>query len=493
MTVEVLPNPVFEGSEKRLEVDFHLPTDGSAPDNGLRALARAHLDELMTLAHCCIVSSRSNAAFDAYVLSESSLFVYPAKWILKTCGTTRLLQSVPRLLELASTLGMAPSRVKFSRATYLFAEQQHFPHTSFDDEVEFLDDQFCGPIGAPGKAHVLGDPDEGLQWHKYVAGRVDGAPAPTFNLEICMTDLGEAAARQFFRTEDFVSASATTRDTGILGLKPRADIDDYVFEPCGYSMNGIDGTGLITIHITPEKGFSYASVEVSGSAADVGDADALLAAAIRIFNPGMASMALSVDRADAAPAFGALESLPTGYTCPHASVKRLECGGSVTYYNVQSDAAAAAAAAKRGGVASADSPRSLLHHVASFLSSAASGGLSGMVMDRNGYYSSHSSDMDATTSDGSGSAGTVVDSSEGDYAESESQQGVARWYDYDTTQAQAELSSFPSPCAWHYQVLRTVHECAVIRSVHKLCGVGRAAYLKACTGFAPYKRYKRPS
>lgn len=74
---------------------------------------------------------------------------------------------------------------------------------------------------------------------------------------------------------------AWAQASGILALKPHADIDDYVFEPCGYSMNGIEGTGLITIHITPEKGFSYASVEISGYPEDVGCPDALLAAATK--------------------------------------------------------------------------------------------------------------------------------------------------------------------------------------------------------------------
>lgn len=118
---DIFPNPVFEGSEKRVEIDFLL---GTATSNGLRALTREQLDELMTLAHCCIVSNRSNDLFDAYVLSESSLFVYPTKWVLKTCGTTRLLQSVPRLLELAAQLGLQPLRCKYTRASFLFPEQQ---------------------------------------------------------------------------------------------------------------------------------------------------------------------------------------------------------------------------------------------------------------------------------------------------------------------------------------------------------------------------------
>lgn len=118
----VLPNPVFEGSEKRVEIDFDWTHD--SPANGLRALSRGQLDELMSLAACTIVSSRTNADLDAYVLSESSLFVYPTKWVLKTCGTTKLLSAVPRLLELAATIGMKPRRCKYSRASFLFPEQQ---------------------------------------------------------------------------------------------------------------------------------------------------------------------------------------------------------------------------------------------------------------------------------------------------------------------------------------------------------------------------------
>lgn len=349
----VFPNPVFEGSEKRLEVDFRLGTSAE----GLRGFSRAHLDELMTMARCCIVSSRSNAHFDAYVLSESSLFVYPTKWVLKTCGTTRLLDSLPRLLELASAAGLEPVRAKFSRATFLFPEQQPFPHTSFDDEVQFLDTHLSGPIGSIGKAYVLGDPYEGLQWHKYVVGLPVAAKA-TYNLEICMTELDEECARQFFRTEAFVSAAQTTKDTGILALKPNAIIDDYVFEPCGYSMNGIDGTGLITIHITPETGFSYASVEVSGFVEDVSCPNQLLESAIKIFRPGKVAMALSVDNVANGVDLSCQTIAPGGYGCPSATTQKLECGGAVSYYNFVLDQKLARPA----------SPTSIMLHLNSFLS-----------------------------------------------------------------------------------------------------------------------------
>jgi hypothetical protein len=97
-TSSALPTPVFEGSEKRIEVHFKSNHAGSP--KGLRALTRSTLDHLLKLAACEIVSKISNDVFDAYVLSESSLFVYPTSWVLKTCGTTDLLNCLPVRLAL---------------------------------------------------------------------------------------------------------------------------------------------------------------------------------------------------------------------------------------------------------------------------------------------------------------------------------------------------------------------------------------------------------
>ncbi len=116
------PTPVFEGSEKRLEVDF-IPTAGS----GLRSLSRTQLDQLLEDADCCIVSDRHNEQFDAYVLSESSLFVFPHKIVLKTCGTTKILHAIPLLLQLAASTGCSPKRCKYSRASFLYPDYQVQP------------------------------------------------------------------------------------------------------------------------------------------------------------------------------------------------------------------------------------------------------------------------------------------------------------------------------------------------------------------------------
>lgn len=82
---DVFPCPVFEGSEKRISVTFS--AGSSTPSPGLRALTRTQLDAMLDLAACQIVSSRSNQHFDAYVLSESSLFVYPGQAALAGFGS----------------------------------------------------------------------------------------------------------------------------------------------------------------------------------------------------------------------------------------------------------------------------------------------------------------------------------------------------------------------------------------------------------------------
>ena len=75
----VLATPCFEGSEKRIEIDFAYTSTATANAAGLRSVAHSDLNAILDLAACCIVSERHGVAFDAYVLSESSLFVYPFK------------------------------------------------------------------------------------------------------------------------------------------------------------------------------------------------------------------------------------------------------------------------------------------------------------------------------------------------------------------------------------------------------------------------------
>ena len=83
----------FEGPEKKLEVFFGQTAD----DRGFLQFPEHAWADLLKDAQCTILHRMSSAHGDAYLLSESSLFVFPHRVILKTCGTTTLLLAIPKV------------------------------------------------------------------------------------------------------------------------------------------------------------------------------------------------------------------------------------------------------------------------------------------------------------------------------------------------------------------------------------------------------------
>jgi S-adenosylmethionine decarboxylase len=238
------------------------------------------------------------------------MFVYPHKVILKTCGTTTLLYAVPKLLELAKEYcGFEKVwRVFYSRKAFMFPERQVGPHRSWEDEIEFLDKYFDG-----GSSYKIGS---GLhdQWHLYLTKPLDDVlhhqnilnpyfkgvmreheirsgestpaasdsdeedPSPFGNaghsypdqtVEIHMTGLSQEKMKQYFYHDASKTASGleggvwVDQQTGINQLYPSAKIDSYLFEPCGYSSNGLWQDRYFTFHVTPEPECSYASFETN--------------------------------------------------------------------------------------------------------------------------------------------------------------------------------------------------------------------------------------
>ncbi|KAJ6834128.1 S-adenosylmethionine decarboxylase proenzyme-like [Iris pallida] len=284
----------FEGFEKRLEVTFsEAPLFVDPNGRGLRALSRAQIDSIVDLARCTIVSQLSNKQFDSYVLSESSLFIYPNKIVMKTCGTTKLLLSIPRILELASGLSLSVLSAKYSRGTFIFPGVQPSPHRSFSEEVAALD-CFFGKLASGGNAYVIGDPaSPNRNWHIYYA--TEEPEIPMVTLEMCMTGLNGKKASVFFKNaEDDQSKKTMTKLSGIPDILPGMEICDFEFEPCGYSMNAIDGSALSTIHVTPEEGFSYASYEAMGFDPGAVDFGGLVERVLSCFSPSDFSVAVTV-------------------------------------------------------------------------------------------------------------------------------------------------------------------------------------------------------
>lgn len=282
----------FEGFEKRLEIVFApAPLFADPSGLGLRRLTQSQINSILEPACCTIVNQLSNSEFDSYVLSESSLFIYPLKIILKTCGTTKLLSSIPQILGLAELISLGIGSVKYSRGSFIFPEAQPAPYRNFADEVDILNG-FFGHLSSA--AYVIGNPDRhDRKWHMYhaVNNEVMGNnPTAEITLEMCMTCLDREKASVFYKSP---AGTGMTKASGISGIIPGHAICDYEFEPCGYSMNGMEGAALSTVHVTPEDGFSYASYEAMGFDPESVRFDEVVTRVLGCFGPSEFSVAVT--------------------------------------------------------------------------------------------------------------------------------------------------------------------------------------------------------
>ncbi|GAA6039793.1 hypothetical protein JCM8097_004224 [Rhodosporidiobolus ruineniae] len=148
----------FEGPEKLLEIWFapseedvarrNLPIKGGRKGKdrwtGLRQVEKTVWDSMLDEVCCKVLSVIEGEEVDAYLLSESSMFVWPHKLILKTCGTTTLLLGIPTLLRIASEVCGFKGvwRCFYSRKTFMFPDRQKGPHKDWNQEMAFLDKLF---------------------------------------------------------------------------------------------------------------------------------------------------------------------------------------------------------------------------------------------------------------------------------------------------------------------------------------------------------------
>ncbi|KAF9451253.1 S-adenosylmethionine decarboxylase [Macrolepiota fuliginosa MF-IS2] len=342
----------FEGPEKLLEIWF-APSAALVPGppgangkTGLRQVDRKIWEDMLDIVKCKVLSVMEGLEIDAYLLSESSLFVSPHKLILKTCGTTLNLLGVPRILEIAAKHANMPTfyRCFYSRKSFMFPERQKGPHRDWKQEVEFLDNIFEG-----GAAYTIGKVN-GDHWLLYMASQGDSivnSPTssqlltpvsqhvPDYTIEILMSDLGKASRDTFFFSEELASKSPSTlaldisHELGINDIFPShlTSLDAYAFTPCGYSSNALIkwgdesppeslhipsdhnlGEGYFTIHVTPEEGWSYASFECNVPLSPSHDGEintrmipsikTLVQRVVSIFQPGRITLTFFISNSD---------------------------------------------------------------------------------------------------------------------------------------------------------------------------------------------------
>jgi S-adenosylmethionine decarboxylase len=233
----------FEGSEKKIEVIFKKNI------NSLRLEPETRWHSLVKASKAQILSKISNKSMDAYLLSESSLFVYDHYLVMITCGTTRLISAVEELMTSYSPQDI--DAFFYERKNELLPREQS---TDFFKDVKVLKKWF------QGDALRFGREDE----HHLFLFSSDKNYQPEDNdhtMEVLMHGIDEKVMNYFINCKGCDQKDLREK-SGIANIV-LGEVDDYVFEPMGYSLNSIYENRYFTIHVTPENMGSYISFETN--------------------------------------------------------------------------------------------------------------------------------------------------------------------------------------------------------------------------------------
>jgi len=275
VTESLQENDVYEGVEKKLILKY----SGARNVSIRKAIKEKVWRNVVEAVDAEVLSVMRSDKVDAYLLSESSLFVFKDKILLKTCGTTRIFNSVKVIVAHVSEEipGIKLTRVIYSRPTYRFPDHQLKGYgQGFEKEVALLRAVTMKATARSWDSTVR-TTGEGITFHSSILlpsekkektilfERCDKSKEnnqENICMDLAMFNLDQSKLKHFFGHQVNVLENSCVR--GFLPLdSPRLQIDDYSFQPCGYSLNALDGGYYWCIHITPELEYSYLSFETN--------------------------------------------------------------------------------------------------------------------------------------------------------------------------------------------------------------------------------------
>lgn len=233
----------FEGAEKKLEIIV------SKEHQPLYEKPREFWEKLVEQCEATILSTIRNDKQIAFLLSESSLFVWDDRLLMLTCGQTKLIQSAEYFIK---ELGKDSVDCLFFQRKNEY--RSHLQPTDFIEDATLLSRHYEGEALRLGKMHSHHtqlfhttkeytpiDSDRTCELLMYDM-------APEVIKFLTREDLTKEEVRSFFKFES---------------LLPGFELDDFVFKPYGYSLNGIRGEDYFTVHVTPQETSPYVSFETN--------------------------------------------------------------------------------------------------------------------------------------------------------------------------------------------------------------------------------------
>ncbi|WP_336246503.1 adenosylmethionine decarboxylase [Shewanella sp. OMA3-2] len=204
---------------------------------------------MVSLAKADILSHIENDQCDAYILSESSLFVWDHSVVILTCGLSTLIDSVSALID----------KVTVDKLTYIRYQRKN-EYLAYLQASTFIDDISTLRQRVPGTACRVGHLDNHHHF-LFTSDKSCQIVPQDKTCELLMYHISGSVA-DYLCTEQ-----QTVADIYQLLLLDKLfagfEYDAHVFTPLGFSINGIKDNFYYTIHITPQEQSSYVSLETN--------------------------------------------------------------------------------------------------------------------------------------------------------------------------------------------------------------------------------------
>jgi S-adenosylmethionine decarboxylase len=252
----------FEGSEKKLEITF-------AKNVNLLSYPESVWLKLVKAANTQVLSKIENDCLHAFILSESSLFVWADRITMITCGTTTLAEAALFAIDYFGETNI--DSFIYQRKNEYFPDKQK---SCFQDDVEKISSAISGRAFRLGEAHE----------HHLFMFHSDKKFKPNPNdttFEILMYDL-KGKAKEVFNTQG-LDINTIHEATGVHKILDGFTVDAFAFSPIGYSLNAIKGRNYYTVHVTPQDVSPYVSFETNLTSRN--DIQKTLNAVLEVFRP----------------------------------------------------------------------------------------------------------------------------------------------------------------------------------------------------------------
>ena len=225
----------YEGREKRLEII----TQGV----NLLDFSVDFWRSMVKQAGACILGEIKENNIKAFLLSESSLFIWENKLLLITCGTTHLLEAAVFFKKRAPK-----NTIKALHFQRHQANQPKAQKSTFTEDCAILQTL------SSGKSQHWQDDYQGdiFRSHAY-------QPCNATTAILMLNTLSSDFSKHL--QNNSVNSDEIEQHLHIKTYFKGFHIHQHSFQPKGYSINGIRGEDYFTLHLSPEKIASYLSFE----------------------------------------------------------------------------------------------------------------------------------------------------------------------------------------------------------------------------------------